>query len=104
MGRLSFTGPKPWENDRNSPTSRLSGVITAELAGKEQGRFALFLEIGNMSAVQVNFRAATVRADFNFRYTAIPFHERNTSGNLQPPYLLRYLKACHSSLWTRAYH
>src|SRR5207253_6189425 len=60
VGRFPFARSKPGKDHGDSTANRLAWGKAAEKAGKEQRRFALFLKIGHVRAVQVNLGGAPV--------------------------------------------
>lgn len=70
---LSRADPRaePRENNRYASANRLPGLKAAGLAQKQQRRFRLLLEPGDVRTVQINFCRTPGGGDFQQRQLAV---------------------------------
>src|SRR5947207_12858918 len=88
VGGLAFPRCEPGKNNRHAAANGLAGHEAAELAGEEQRRFALFLEVGDMRAVKVNLGGAVVGGDFEFGQAAVALEDGQAARNFEASQLL----------------
>src|SRR5688572_1725817 len=95
VGGTAFLGTEPGEDDGHTAADGLASGEPAELAGEEQGRLALLLEVGHMRAVQINLCRAPFGGDLQLRQFAAAFENRNPSRDLESLEPFRYVGSDH---------
>ena len=85
-----FSSPRaePGETDRHPAANRFAGSEMAEPAQEKQGRFAGFLEGGDVRAVQIDFRCAPGGRDVDFEQAAVAADDGNAPGDFKFPQLV----------------
>ena len=71
MSRIAFASAKPRVTDWHATTNRLPRFENAFFAHEEQRGLAVFLESGDVRAIEINFGIAPRGLDFDQRQAAL---------------------------------